>query len=419
MPRRFSRSLQGLDRRLWILFGGRVIAATGFSIVMPFLTIFLYTEMGVPMTVVGTIFLGTALSGAVGQIIGGELADRLGRRPVMWVSMAMRAAVFLLLSIAIANLVDLRVISLLLMVSSLAGSLFEPATNAMVADLVPPGRRLEAYSILRVGQNVGWTLGPLLGGILAMFSYASLFVFTSLTSAIVALIIYAWVLDPRRTVAQTDRFRPRDLLKIGENRAFLLLCMATIPLFIVLGQMTSTFALFSEDVVGISVVEVGYLYALNGAMVVFLQLPMARYVNRFRMTHVLAAGAVMYAAGYLIVGWASDIWVLVVSMIITSLGENATSPPSINLVANISPENERGRYMGVSGIFQTFGWSIGPLVGGILYDSLVSVPVALWGSIAAISIFSAAGFIWLSRIIPREMDLVNGGQALHADTLAP
>jgi MFS family permease len=244
-----------------------------------------------------------------------------------------------------------------------------------------------------------------------MFSYASLFVFTALTSATVAIIMYAWMLDPRRWDAQTDRFHPRDLLKIGENRVFLLLCLATIPLMLVLGQMTSTFALFAEDEVGISVAEVGYLYALNGVMVVFLQLPMARYVNRFRMTHVLTAGAVMYAAGYLIVGWASGIWVLAVSMIITTLGENVTSPPSINLVANISPENERGRYMGVSGIFQTFGWSVGPLVGGVLYDTLVTTPMVLWGSIAAISLLSAAGFMWLSKIIPRETDLVSEGPA--------
>ncbi len=261
MSRWFSRSLQGYDRRLWMLFGGRVIAATGFSIVMPFLSIFLYTKMGVPMTIVGMIFLGNALSGAVGQIIGGELADRLGRRPVMWTSMAVRGAVFLLLSLAIAEMVDLRLISALLMVSSFTGSLFEPATNAMVADLVsttwssamfprPPGRRLEAYSILRVGQNIGWTLGPLLGGILAMLSYASLFVFTALTSVVVAVIIFTKLADPRRTAGQVDRFRPRDLLRIGKNRAFLVLCLASIPLSVVLGQMTSTFALFSEDVVG-------------------------------------------------------------------------------------------------------------------------------------------------------------------------
>jgi hypothetical protein len=67
--------------------------------------------------------------------------------------------------------------------------------------------------------------------------------------------------------------------------------------------------------------------------------------------------------------------------------------------------------MGVSGIFQTFGWSVGPLVGGVLYDTLVTTPMVLWGSIAAISLLSAAGFMWLSKIIPRETDLVSEGPA--------
>jgi MFS family permease len=408
---RVSRSLQGFDRRLWILFGGRVISSTGFSIVMPFLSIFLYTQMGVPMTVVGMVFLGTAVAGAFGQIVGGELADRLGRRPVMWASMGFRGLVFLLLSLVIASFADLRLIATLLMASSFMGSLFEPATNAMVADLVPPGRRLEAYSLLRVGQNVGWTLGPLMGGILAMFSYPSLFLVTAFTSLSVAVIIFTQVMDPQRIAGHVDRFRPRDLLKIGENRAFLLFCLASLPLFIVLGQMSSTFALFSEDVVGISVAEVGYLYALNGIMVVFLQFPMARYINRFRMSHVLAAGALMYAAGYLMVGWASDIWILVVSMIVTTLGENTTSPSSTNFVANISPENERGRYMGVSGIFHSFGWSVGPLVGGVLYDSLFTMPLLLWGIIAAIASVSAVGFYFLGKLSSESIDRMPGGPA--------
>ncbi len=408
MSRWFSRSLHNFDRRLWVLFGGRMISATGFSIVMPFLSIFLYTQMGVPMTVVGMVFLGTAVAGAVGQIMGGEMADRLGRRPVMWVSMAFRGVIFLLLSIAIANFVDLIIVAALLMVSSLMGSLFEPASNAMVADLVEPSGRLEAYSLLRVGQNVGWTLGPLIGGILATFSYASLFVVTALTSLVAAFIIFKMVADPPSSAAPSDRFHLEDLLKLGENRVFLLFCLAFFLLSIVLGQLSSTFALFSEDVVGISLVELSYLYALNGVMVVFLQFPMARYFNRFKMSHVLCAGAVMYAVGYLIVGWASDIWMLALSMIITTLGENTTSPSSINFVANISPEHERGRYMGVSGIFHTFGWSIGPLVGGLLYDSLVSQPILLWGSIAAIGFVSAGAYMWLGRLAPDSIDMVCG-----------
>jgi len=405
-----SASLQGLDRRLWILFGGRIISATGFSIVMPFLSIFLYEEMGVPMTVVGLIFLGSAVAGAVGQMVGGELSDRLGRRPVMWVSMGSRGLIFVLLGLSIASLVDLRAIAGLLMVSSFMGSLFEPASNAMVADVVAPGRRMEAYSLLRVGANIGWVLGPLIGGLLAMFSYPSLFFLTAITCTVVAVAIFFKVADPPHQ-ANLVRFRPRDIVRVASNKVFLLFCLASLPLAIVLGQMSSTFALFSEHDVGITVAEVGYLYAMNGAIVVFLQFPMARYLNQFRMSHVLAAGALMYAGGYFIVGWASDIWILAVSMIVTTLGENTTSPASTNFVANISPENERGRYMGVSGIFHSFGWSVGPLFGGLLYDSLHTAPVLLWGGIAAAALLSAIMYVYLGRLTSEVVDRVSGEPA--------
>lgn len=400
------KSLQGFDRRVWVLFYGRVISATGFSIVMPFLSIYLYFDMGLPMSQVGLLFLGTAVAGAIGQMAGGEMADRLGRRPVMYISIGARGFNFVLLSLVIAAFSDLLVITVLLLISSFLGSLFEPASNAMVADLVGPGRRLEAYGLLRIGQNVGWTLGPLIGGILAVFSYSSLFLLSALTSISVALIIYMLVPDPQRSEHGHDRFRLRDLRKVADNRIFLLFCIFALPLAIVLGQMSSVFAVFSKDTVGISEIEIGYLYALNGIMVVFLQLPMARYIAHFKMSYVLAAGALMYAVGYLIVGWADSIWVLVLSMIITTLGENTTSPSATNMVANMAPDNERGRYMGISGLFHTFGWSLGPACGGLLFDLFTGQPVALWATIAGIASISAIGYAYIGRLAPDSYDRV-------------
>ena len=69
--------------------------------------------------------------------------------------------------ITLLRLTGLIVIAVLVWVSNFFGSLFEPASSAMVADMVEPSRRLEAYGLLRIGQNIGWTVGPLLGGLLA------------------------------------------------------------------------------------------------------------------------------------------------------------------------------------------------------------------------------------------------------------
>lgn len=399
MRMRDPSSLKGLDRRIWILTAGRVISATGFSIVMPFLAIHLNSDMGIPMVQVGFIYLFMAVAGAFGQIVGGEVADRAGRRPVMWVSMASRGLVFIALFVAMTMLMDIWLISGLLLASSLLGSMFDPASNAMVADIVGPGRRMEAYSLLRVGQNIGWTLGPLISGVMIVFlPFSYLFAVAALTCLSVGAVIFLMVADPERSATPHDKFHPRDLVAIMRHRLFLVFCLASLPLGIVLGQMSSTFSVFAVQDAGITEAQVGYLYALNGLMVVALQFPMARMISRYKMPYVLALGSLLYSAGYLIVGFHGGIWILVMSMVITTLGENVTSPSSNNLVAELSPKRERGRYMGAYGLFSSFGWSLGPAVGGVLYDGLHTAPMALWGAVALIAMISVLGFVYLGKI---------------------
>ncbi|WP_272898426.1 MFS transporter [Methanomassiliicoccus luminyensis] len=396
------------------MFSGRIISATGYSIVMPFLAIYLNGELDVGMGAVGLLFLGMALTGALGQIVGGELSDRVGRRPMLWLPMGLRGLVFLSLFIAMALSGNIWLTSGLILCSSFLGTLFEPASNAMIADIVEPGRRMEGYSILRVGQNAGWTLGPIISGMmLTVLPFHWLFVVAGLSNIAAGAVVFLMIAEPQRSV-QGDRFRVSDLLRLGRNSLFIVLCLASIPLFIVLGQLTSTFAVFSSQDLQVDVATVGWLYALNGIMVVFLQMPMARYIARFRMPYVLAAGAMMYAAGYLVMGWASGIWFLVAAIVITSLGENTVSPSAMNMVADLSPEKERGRYMGAYGIFSTFGWSMGPAVGGVLYDLFHLDPVVLWGCIAAIAMIGALGFVYLGRLAAGSHDRAPGPSARKA-----
>ena len=363
-------SLTGFDRRIWILAAGRVISATGYSIVMPFLAIHLNSDMGISMVQVGLIYVVMAVAGAFGQIIGGEIADRTGRRPVMWASMVLRGLVFIALFAVMIMAKEIWTISGLLVVSSLLGSMFDPASNAMVADLVSVNRRMEAYSLLRVGQNIGWTLGPLISGIMIAFlPFSYLFAVASVTCLTVGAVVLLKVAEPLRSTASHAKFHLRDMATIAHNRLFLMFCIASMPVGIVMGQMTSTFSVFAVQDAGIFEAEVGYLYALNGVMVVALQFPMARMISRYPMPSSLALGSLLYAVGYLFLGFSGAIWVLVLSMVVTTLGENVISPSSTALVAKLSPDSERGRYMGAFGIFSSFGWSLGPAIGGSLRTS--------------------------------------------------
>ena len=404
--------LSQFDRRVWALFVGRIISATGFSIVIPFLSIYFNQDLGIPATTIGAVFLVSTGFGALGQIIGGEVADRVGRRKIMILAMSSRAMIFVGISVVIYYSNDFLFIAALVVCSSFVGSLFEPASNAMVADVVAPSKRLEAYGLLRIGQNIGWTLGPLLGGLLAIWGYSTLYLLTAISSATVAVIIFLFVKESVKRDLGRKRLSIKGLWELRERATpFLVFSLFSIFLWLVMAQMSSVYSLYSTNEVGMSLTEIGYLYAINGAIVVALQLPLARFIVRFRMTTVTAVGALVYAVGYFSVAFASDFWMLAGSMVVITMGEIITSPSSMNLVANLSPENERGRYMGIFGLFTSTGWSLGPFVGGILYDAFNNEPYLLWGGVSLFAIISAIGYFAMRAILSEKLDRVGGRRA--------
>ncbi len=414
------RSTQGFDRRVWTLFYGRIISSLGFSVVMPFLSIYLHNELGISMTVVGMVLLISAVVGALGQIVGGELADIMGRRKIMIIAMAARCVMFLALAYVISGGADIFVITIMVSLSSLAGSFFEPASNALIADVVEPKKRLEAYGLLRIGGNVGWTLGPLLGGLLSMISYPFLFIISAAATGTVSLIVFMFVAESISSGARRQKLSLRDLGRLRDDRRFLAFCLISIPLFMMFGQMASNYAVFSTEIIGISNAEIGYIYAVNGLMVVGMQFPISRSITHLRMTKAMAAGSLLYAIGYGIVGLTPTLglalphWLfspgflyLALCMFIVTMGEMVVSPSSMTLVAKMSPESERGRYQGMYGLVSNFGFSAGPFFGGLLFDAFTGEPIFMWAGIGSFGLMAALGFLGLGRRTPEKTDRID------------
>lgn len=397
------------DRRIWILFSSDLVVAIGFSVVMPFLAIYLHDGLGVPMSIVGLIYLVGALMAALGSVVGGELSDRLGRRRVMLFSVGMRAIAFFTIAILVAGGHGFVLISLLVIISWFFGSLFEPAANAMIADLVQPSRRLEAYGLLRVGVNIGWAIGPMVGGLLATISYSSLFILTAVCGVASFIMIFLWISESLHREKPSKGFSFKDIASVRQDRTFLYFCATSFILFILVSQMSSTYSVFAKSGVGLGEAEIGYLYSINGAMIVLFQIPMARFLTKRKMSMALTLGSIFYVIGFLTAGFAGGFSLLALCMIIITLGELVVSPSAMNLVANLSPERERGRYMGVFSFFTATGWSLGPAVGGVLLDT-ISNPIVLWGAISSIGLVSAAGYALLGKRIPEGSNRTMAGR---------
>ncbi len=391
------------DPRVWVLFLSRFVAAMGFSVAMPFLSLYLYQELGVEMKVVGSIFMISAASRALGTILGGEISDRQGRRKVMVSSMGLRSAAYVGMSYLVLIGASYVFLGLALVVSSFLGSIFMPASSAMVADVVPQERRVKAYGLIRVGVNAGWALGPILGGIFATLSYSSLFLFTAFCSLATALLIGLFTRESHQR-EEGRAFSVKDILGLYKDENFFSFCLISLLLFVATSQMISTLAVFSVDKVGISKLQLGYLFTTNGLMVVLFQYPIASWFGRFRITSAMALGGILYSLGYFSVSLASSFPLLVLCMATITLGEITFSPASMTMVANLSPNPTRGRYMGVFSLFEALGRSLGPFVGGFALDYLKDYPLFLWGVIALLGLVGSLGFYRLGRRIPPRLN---------------
>jgi MFS family permease len=376
------------------------------------------------MSAVGGIFFVAALAGAMGQIVGGELCDRRGRKFVLVGSQFMRSFVFFGLGFAVMKHAPFAVFALLTALSAFAGRMFEPPSGAMIADIAEGPNRAEYYGVLRIGGNLGWALGPALGGYLAMLSYSSLFLISA-SILFVAGMIMAFKIEetsPRKRsrrpsgrsaasevpeVGPATAAVPYNLRDIGmtlRNRSFLRYCLVSLVLFTVGSQLISTLSVYVVEWAGHSKVQLGAIYTLNGLMVVFLQFPIVRMTASLRLTTALALGAALYGIGYGMMGFGNGMGLLLAAMVVVSLGEIVATPPSLNLVANFSGDATRGRFMGIFGLFNSFGWSIGPLVGGVLLDVSHREPLLLWSTIAGIAFLAALGYVDLRRRIDLATD---------------
>ena len=137
--------------------------AGGF--VYPFFAVYIRQQAGSAFWVGATFAAATFLS-AFGRLGGGELADRRGRRQVVLATVAVRSALLVFMGAAAGADASVFLISLPLLVSSIARGAYEPAADAMIADLLPPGERARAYAQMRIARNAGWAVGPALGGFL-------------------------------------------------------------------------------------------------------------------------------------------------------------------------------------------------------------------------------------------------------------
>ncbi len=384
------------ERGVWVVAVMQFFTTIGFSICMPFLSLYLYQDRGLSMILVGTILLAGGLCAAVSQALGGTLSDRFGRRPILLA--AVLAGIFLYSGLAVLIGISAPVWAIAVVYIAARSMLIttRPVISAMVADCTSKEKLTEAYGILRIGANIGWAAGPAIGGYMATFlPYAWLFGVPVITCGIVALIVFFFVRDSSQVVNKKAGLR--SMLPTADDQAFLVFVVVSLLLFIVMGQMGSTLSIFAVDKVGFSTAQYGLILALNGLIVIFFQYPMTLALRRLAKFRALILGCLLYGFGYLSLGWITQFgWALGAMAVITA-GEIIHSPVTLSVIGELCPQDQRGRYMGLFGLSETVGIAVGPLVGGVLLDAFPSDLRVVWAPIGLLAFIAALGYYWWAR----------------------
>lgn len=388
--------------QLWTLFVCQCALISGYALSFPFMALYLHRERGIPMGWVGAALGASMLFGSLAQALGGELSDIVGRKAVMRLSLSLRALTVGLLAFAVWKRWPVPLMLAVLYVSGFCGHFFDPASRGWVADRCGPRERARAYGLLRIAGNAGWAIGPAIGGTLAAGSYPLMFLATAIVCSFCALLVTFGIREAP-ALRPEERFSFGGILKAGREARFLAVCALSLVLGTVQSQLVVSLSVHSTQFVGVSESQVGLLFSLNGVLVVALQYFATRRWSAYPLTASLAAGSLLYAAGYAFVGLAGAFAALIAAVTIVTLGEITVAPALQSLWANMAPAREKGRYVGFAGFSRDVGFALGPLLGGLaLQHASPRFPPGPWLAVAIVGTVAAAGFHLLAGRLSAE-----------------
>lgn len=384
-------NLRALPSAAWMLFFGMFLNKFG-SFVVPFLALYL-TRLGYSLADAGLAIGAYGVGNLVASFLGGHLADTIGRRKTILLSMFCGAGALLLLSQART----LPLIIALAALAGLAGEFYRPACSALLTDLVPPHLRVTAFAAYRMSFNAGWAFGPATAGFLATKGYFWLFAGDVATAVLFGLVVLFAL--PKDVVRGKNNNNWSEAFKvIRRDRSFHQIMLASLFTAMVFMQMASSFGVHVTQL-GFSAATYGALISLNGALVVFCELPLTTLTRRFPARRVLAAGYLLIGLGFSLFTFARTVPELTACVVIFTLGEMVAMPVSAAFVANLAPEQLRGRYQGIFGI----NWGLALVFAPGLGLKLLELnPIALW---TGCGLFGLIAAIVISKQMPVHKDV--------------
>ena len=370
------------NRHVSAISMAQLIRILGRSQSWIFIPVYLSVIRHVPYIQIGLLFFGTALLSLPFSIYGGNLIDRLGRRmAAVWLPpIIMALLLFMAFSIYFHSSLYFIYSAFLLVepFTSIQGIL----DNVVITDTTDEKQRTDAFSMVRIAGNLGFSVGPALGGFLSQISYFYVFLFPAVLTAGEWLLYIRYVSETKTDFS----VRTGNFEFPWRDTKFVILSLLVASMWFVAGQWGTTLTLFWTNIDRVPNYMIGILYSVNGLAVVFLQMPVNWVLARMRDFNRIALGGAIYSVGFFVLAFFSGFPFLIADVVFLTIGENVMSPVTYSLIGKISPAEKRGQYFGAFQLLLGLIAPMAPVLGTGLLSRFSSDPLLVWLPILVIGI---------------------------------
>lgn len=383
-------------RSMVILFLTMFIVMVGFGVIMPILPFFA-ESMGASATQLGLLFASYSVVQFIFSPIWGQMSDRVGRKPVILVGLVGFGISFMLFGMATSlwMLFAARILGGILSAATL------PTVMAYIADTTSAEQRGSGMGVLGAAMGMGVTFGPVIGGFLGERSPSLPFFFSGFLALAVA--VFAFFLLPeslsqaRRQKAKAIRHRRSSMVEVLtalSGPLGFLLVLAFLASF-ASANLEGTFALFSEVHLGFGESEMGLVFGVMGVVMALTQgLMVGRFINRWGEERMIQVGLISSALGFFSLLTTSSLIGVLIVMAVMGLGNAAMRPAVNSLASKLVAPDEQGSAMGVVNSYNSLGRIFGPIVGGVLFDTLGYQWPYIFGGLVFMLTFGGSFFLF-------------------------
>jgi len=384
-----------------VLLRNRTLLAVSFSVCAAFTGIgmvvpvrVLYAESrGASLAIIGAMASSYLISNFLFQYPSGWLADRWGRKPMMIISLFAQAtlsAVYLLIS-------DPVLFVVLRFAEGAAAAVFLPSARALIADSVPPPSRGEAFGIFGAFFNVGFLLGPAIGGLLAVTGYASAFIgavlFRLVAVVVVIFMIRVKVQSVRETREETRPVSLKALFALALVGAYIL----AFGDYLFVGFDISLTPLWMHDHLGATVAVIGLAYIVWSIPSIIVSPIAGRIADRRRRSTMILLFGLAQVPLYVIYGLANSIVLVIALFGVHGVCYSLMQPAVDAHVASSSLPYARARIQGLYTGFGLAGGFVGATGSSLLYALNFRLPLLSIGVAFGICLLTGGILVRISE----------------------